>query len=66
MDTQNRITLDKAERSWLNKIKQMEPEYEDLEFDHVFHVELKKHLTQRAREIYLKKRHDQDKDAGVA
>lgn len=52
------MTLDKVEKKKLTAIKEAIPEYADLELYQVAHLELKKALFERAREILKSKATD--------
>jgi len=45
------LYLDKVERKKLLQLKELTPEYSDLDIDQIAHLELKETLFQRAREI---------------
>jgi hypothetical protein len=47
------MSLDKVERKFLLKLREIVPEYADLELNQIAHLELKKHLLRIAREGYL-------------
>lgn len=50
MVRQNPIYLDKVERKFLNKLKELSPEYDDLEIDQIAHLKLKDALYECIRE----------------
>jgi hypothetical protein len=50
MDRKERLYLDKVERKFLAQIKDMTPEYADLELYQVAHLELKEAILGKVRE----------------
>ena len=50
MDTRARLYLDKVEKKFLAKIKDMTPEYAELEIYQVAHLELKEAILRKVRE----------------
>ena len=50
MDNRGRIYLDKVEKKFLNKLKALSPEYEELDMDQIAHLKLKDALYNEIRE----------------
>lgn len=54
MKNQRKITLLKAERQILQKLKDLMPEYSDLDLEEIAHMELKTRLLEKNRELNKK------------
>ncbi len=55
MDIKGRLYLDKVEKKFLAKIKDMTPEYAELEIYQVAHLELKEAILRKVRETLKNK-----------